>query len=522
MSVLGYIAQFVGLRSLHWSATIFQLGVTLILTSIRAWVRRGLASGPNATSALDLKGHDLAWTTLQVMSGIGPSPGSDVMKKSRRRFSMFYVRVFGCIRRAYRKVTRASSLATSVERRGDHYSSISQHQFFWELISEYSEGSNDTSPSSQESEQRPDPTFVNNQFFSRIRGPLSLNLKWLLNSVAVSSDNTTAQAVDPLNCFSVNFFSYISQHFSRTKTADEVVEASKALCSAIERSMELFRRKSSITWKPQFLGININSGIHAESHTLVWDLNVTECDVEKYDHTTRTDKRFFFQLQKSGNRYSNLEQNRAHFEAALSLSTYSDAFRKSRVTNPTNSLGILGHPYQNKRFKRIVGYGKKMDELSQYSNVLSKWLDQPVLQFDLTAARNQSLQGRTNIEENSDSPLEPEGLLSAFLQGRTNREENSDSPLEPEGLLSAFDATLRKEFPLVVITQGLELMMSFITSSTEFWKRLTRLYKLWRWRRNLGAEVRQDLRILTEMRTMENASAFLGMFLSSASEYVFL
>ncbi|USP78311.1 uncharacterized protein yc1106_05585 [Curvularia clavata] len=44
MTVAGFIVQFVGLRGLHWSATIFQLGVTLTMTGARSWVRRGLSA----------------------------------------------------------------------------------------------------------------------------------------------------------------------------------------------------------------------------------------------------------------------------------------------------------------------------------------------------------------------------------------------------------------------------------------------------------------------------------------------
>ncbi|KAF2791447.1 hypothetical protein K505DRAFT_207343, partial [Melanomma pulvis-pyrius CBS 109.77] len=43
LTIVGFICQFVGLRSLHWSATIIQLGVTLFMTGVRSWVRRGLA-----------------------------------------------------------------------------------------------------------------------------------------------------------------------------------------------------------------------------------------------------------------------------------------------------------------------------------------------------------------------------------------------------------------------------------------------------------------------------------------------
>ncbi|KAI4622492.1 uncharacterized protein J4E87_006434 [Alternaria ethzedia] len=42
----GFICQFVGLRALHWSATVTQLGITLLMTCIRAWIRRGISNQP--------------------------------------------------------------------------------------------------------------------------------------------------------------------------------------------------------------------------------------------------------------------------------------------------------------------------------------------------------------------------------------------------------------------------------------------------------------------------------------------
>ena len=43
---VGFICQFVGLRALHWSATVIQLGITLLMTCIRAWIRRGISNQP--------------------------------------------------------------------------------------------------------------------------------------------------------------------------------------------------------------------------------------------------------------------------------------------------------------------------------------------------------------------------------------------------------------------------------------------------------------------------------------------
>lgn len=42
----GFICQFIGLRALHWSATVIQLGVTLLMTCIRSWIRRGISRQP--------------------------------------------------------------------------------------------------------------------------------------------------------------------------------------------------------------------------------------------------------------------------------------------------------------------------------------------------------------------------------------------------------------------------------------------------------------------------------------------
>ena len=46
VSLCGFVVQFVGLRAMHCSATIAQLCATLVMTILRAWVRRGLAERP--------------------------------------------------------------------------------------------------------------------------------------------------------------------------------------------------------------------------------------------------------------------------------------------------------------------------------------------------------------------------------------------------------------------------------------------------------------------------------------------
>jgi hypothetical protein len=60
---IGYISQFFGLRGLHWSATFLQLGVTLIMTGIRAWGRRTISRKP---ITYHLPVSDLNWIALSV------------------------------------------------------------------------------------------------------------------------------------------------------------------------------------------------------------------------------------------------------------------------------------------------------------------------------------------------------------------------------------------------------------------------------------------------------------------------
>jgi hypothetical protein len=64
VAIVGFIAQFVGLRALHWSATIMQLGVTLIMTGVRSYVRRGLARGIKAIPIPD--GDELSWLVEHI------------------------------------------------------------------------------------------------------------------------------------------------------------------------------------------------------------------------------------------------------------------------------------------------------------------------------------------------------------------------------------------------------------------------------------------------------------------------
>ncbi|KAG0643608.1 hypothetical protein HOY80DRAFT_916132 [Tuber brumale] len=46
--IAGFVTQFVGLRALHWSASVAQLVVTLTMTAVRTWIRRKMSKRPQA------------------------------------------------------------------------------------------------------------------------------------------------------------------------------------------------------------------------------------------------------------------------------------------------------------------------------------------------------------------------------------------------------------------------------------------------------------------------------------------
>lgn len=89
LTVSGFVCQFVGLRSLHWSATILQLGVTLIMTVARSWVRRGLAIVPEHVELTP--GHELTEAAIYLslddlypdIGGNHPLPSMSSFRKTR-------------------------------------------------------------------------------------------------------------------------------------------------------------------------------------------------------------------------------------------------------------------------------------------------------------------------------------------------------------------------------------------------------------------------------------------------------
>ncbi|KAM0365745.1 hypothetical protein ACHAPK_009266 [Fusarium culmorum] len=61
ISLIGFFVQFIGLRGMHWLATITQLGAIIVMTILRAVVRRHLASGLASHDLCYSKGFELEW-----------------------------------------------------------------------------------------------------------------------------------------------------------------------------------------------------------------------------------------------------------------------------------------------------------------------------------------------------------------------------------------------------------------------------------------------------------------------------
>lgn len=62
ISLMGFVSQFIGMRGLNWTASIVQLGITIVVTILRVIVRRGLGKAPNRT-VLKPK-YELDWFVL--------------------------------------------------------------------------------------------------------------------------------------------------------------------------------------------------------------------------------------------------------------------------------------------------------------------------------------------------------------------------------------------------------------------------------------------------------------------------
>ncbi|KAF4333350.1 ankyrin repeat [Fusarium beomiforme] len=72
LSISGFIVQFVGLRAMHWTASITLLGATMLMTCLRVLVRRNLAKVPKSQRLI--AGHELDWLTMTLAGDVKNAP----------------------------------------------------------------------------------------------------------------------------------------------------------------------------------------------------------------------------------------------------------------------------------------------------------------------------------------------------------------------------------------------------------------------------------------------------------------
>ncbi|KAL4881886.1 hypothetical protein BJY04DRAFT_217951 [Aspergillus karnatakaensis] len=85
LSLGGYIAQFVGLRGMHASVSIAQLGATLLMSVLRSCLRvRRLKRTDNKLADIPdiIVGHELDWLALLIAAGANSNPGPPLPGRS--------------------------------------------------------------------------------------------------------------------------------------------------------------------------------------------------------------------------------------------------------------------------------------------------------------------------------------------------------------------------------------------------------------------------------------------------------
>ena len=75
ISLAGFVTQFVGIRALHWSASIAQLVVTLAMTAVRTWIRRNMSTRPTVKPLPP--DYDINWLAVGFATSMERLCGSD-------------------------------------------------------------------------------------------------------------------------------------------------------------------------------------------------------------------------------------------------------------------------------------------------------------------------------------------------------------------------------------------------------------------------------------------------------------
>ncbi|KAK2796930.1 hypothetical protein FQN50_009389 [Emmonsiellopsis sp. PD_5] len=83
ITICGFVVQFIGLRGMHWSASVAQLGGILLMTILRAYVRLGLAKLPKCQPLSS--GYELDWLASTLGGDSQYAPWLDSSHISRNK-----------------------------------------------------------------------------------------------------------------------------------------------------------------------------------------------------------------------------------------------------------------------------------------------------------------------------------------------------------------------------------------------------------------------------------------------------
>ncbi|RSL46578.1 hypothetical protein CEP54_013784 [Fusarium duplospermum] len=381
MAIPGYIIQFIGLRALHWSATLVQLGVTLVMTAIRAWVRRGLASDPAWCPLFE--GHESA--TLALLTH---SSKSAMFNQAKARHGM---------KRLFAKMNNASTNKIG--------------QPLNELILGY------FIDPGRSALMRSLDGFDQKLFLFPAGRPLQVCLQFSMKSLG-------EEKPDPLR-----IYARISEQTPPSRIDDEVETVSGNFSKVIESVMNMLDPlKTALLWRKGTAGHSLDPKV---ATCLSWEFDFCTSLLE--DHEKLAKQELFFRLQKStsrtGGHWRLLDRNLVSGLLALSfhgmamrLEHLNQVWGRRNLSIGQNDLFLL--PWNEGRLRRdfhpfnsgrIVGHGTS-NNTSQKLETLTEWLD--IGEKSLSISRivpSQNEGGRPTREVDIEISMDTSPPMQCFL-----------------------------------------------------------------------------------------------------------
>ncbi|EQB54424.1 hypothetical protein CGLO_05753 [Colletotrichum gloeosporioides Cg-14] len=394
LALSGYIVQFVGLRTLHWSATILQLAVTVVMTGVRAWARRCLAWNPE-TSDLTLQGHEMAWLALLLRSE------AEMKKDDPKNQHRWFNYLIPCRRT---KSGRKKSV--------DDYKRL----FFWEIISDQTEETDGVcSAAFVDKKAQPSPTvdayarrkarYLSDKLLSNVTGPLKLHIEFRKGVSLKPVDPRSPHVTSPSEVYA-NIASRIGK--SNTTAGDrDSEEAASALCRVIENVMAVFCNTNGIVWKQSIQAL-VDSGDQNEPLQACCEFDIREGCVSEYHDSDKTKRSFTMALQRSPHQPW-VVSNRSQLQAAISLSFYTNEFRRMCVNDQKDAAEKVSEwvPDGNDGcFQRIIGSGTHV-EAESLAQQIQMWLERRVQRSTLSAMRGFPSQVKAAWVGKEEQPRRP-------------------------------------------------------------------------------------------------------------------